>query len=192
MVGVGNLLRQDEGFGVHVVRMLDEEYLPGPGVTILDGGTAGNALLGAVLDCEHLIVVDVAILYEEPGTVRRLEGSMLNYAFKAKQSAHDWSFSEILLEASMLGHRPAIVVIAAEPQSIAWAPELSPRLASRVADAVRYVVAEVHAAGGALATRRPWAASFAARTGTRINDVDRANAAPAAQQSRRSHPTGRE
>lgn len=150
MLGVGNLLRQDEGFGVHVVQLLARTWAPGKGVTILDGGVAGNALLGAILECEHLILIDVAFMHEEPGTLRRLEGSTLNRAFKAKQSAHDWSFSEILLQASLLGHAPKVVVIAAEPEGMSWAAELSPRLAASVAEAARLVRVEVEAAGGQL------------------------------------------
>jgi hydrogenase maturation protease len=151
VLGVGNLLRRDEGFGVHVVRLLSERYRESSSVSIVDGGTAGNSLLGAVLQCDHLILVDVALMREEPGTLCRLEGSTLNYVFKAKQSAHDWSFSEILLEALMLGHAPTVVVIAAQPQDIdRWSPELSPTLTSRVPDAVARVVAEIEALGGIL------------------------------------------
>jgi hydrogenase maturation protease len=151
VLGVGNLLRRDEGFGIHVVRLLSERYREGPGVSIVDGGTAGSSLLGTILECDHLILVDVALMREEPGAICRLEGSTLNCVFKAKQSAHDWSFSEILLEALMLGHAPTVAVIAAEPEDIDhWSPELSPTLSSRVPDAVARVVAEVAALGGML------------------------------------------
>jgi hydrogenase maturation protease len=153
VLGVGNLLRCDEGFGVHVVQHLSQQYRPGANVQILDGGTGANALLGAILECDHLIVVDVARMEEKPGTLRRLEGSTLQCVFKAKQSAHDWAFSEILLQAQLLGHSPQVAVIAVEPYTIdAWSPELTPELSLRLPDAIEWVVREVQAAGGELAT----------------------------------------
>jgi hydrogenase maturation protease len=149
VLGIGNLLRRDEGFGVHTIRMLAERYQPSANVRLLDGGTAGVALLDAILGCDRLVVIDVARMGAPPGTLARLERGRLPSAFKAKQSAHDWGFAEILLQARVLGHEPEVVVIAAEPQDMdTWSDELSPLLASRLSDAVEQVVAAVEAAGG--------------------------------------------
>ncbi len=152
VLGIGNLLRRDEGFGVHVVRRLERCYTPSANVTLLDGGTAGVTLLDAILGCARLVVVDVARMGAPPGTLARLGAADLPLFFKAKQSAHDWGFSEILLQAHLLGHAPEVVVVAVEPQDMdTWSDELSPLLAARLPDAVAQVVAEVAAAGGSLA-----------------------------------------
>lgn len=144
MLGVGNLVRRDEGFGVHVVRYLGRcEALP-PNVTLLDGGTAGPALLGAILDCDRLIVIDVARLGAAPGKLARLEGDALAAVFQAKQSAHDWCLHEVLLQARLVGHTPEVVIVAAEPQDMdTWSDDLTPLLASRVPDAAAMTMAEI-------------------------------------------------
>jgi hydrogenase maturation protease len=123
VLGIGNLLRRDEGFGVHVVRLLERRYTPSANVTLLDGGTAGVTLLDAILGCARLVVVDVARMGAPPGTLVRLGAADLPLFFQAKQSAHDWGFAEILLQANLLGHRPEVVVVAVEPQDMdTWTP----------------------------------------------------------------------
>jgi hydrogenase maturation protease len=151
VLGVGNLVRRDEGFGVHVIHHLAEHFQNSPNVMLLDGGTAGVGLLDAILACHYLIVIDVARQGVAPGTLSRLDGEALAYVFKAKQSAHDWGLIEILLQARLLGHAPKVVIIAAEPQDMdSWSDELTPLLASRVPEAAAMAVAEVEAAGGVL------------------------------------------
>jgi hydrogenase maturation protease len=151
VLGVGNLVRRDEGFGVHVIHHLAEHFQTSPNIMLLDGGTAGVALLDAILACNHLIVIDVARQGVAPGTLSLLHGEALSCVFKAKQSAHDWGLSEILLQAHLLGHAPKVVIIAAKPQDMdSWSDDLTPLLASRVPEAVAMTVAEVEAAGGVL------------------------------------------
>ena len=44
VLGIGNLVLNDEGIGIHVVNALNEMEIP-QGVDVLDGGTGGLALL---------------------------------------------------------------------------------------------------------------------------------------------------
>lgn len=44
VLGIGNVLMEDEGAGVEVIRRLEEQSLP-ENVEILDGGTGGFHLL---------------------------------------------------------------------------------------------------------------------------------------------------
>ena len=57
VLGVGNLLQGDEGFGVHVVRRLAAEGAPA-WVRIEDGGTGGVDLLELITAHERVIVID--------------------------------------------------------------------------------------------------------------------------------------
>ena len=59
ILGIGNILLTDEGFGVHFVRWFSKRYREREGVRIIDGGTLGYALLDIICSCDHLIVVDV-------------------------------------------------------------------------------------------------------------------------------------
>ena len=49
ILGVGNVLFTDEGFGVRVAEELEQRYTFSPNVTVLDGGTLGLRLMGPIM-----------------------------------------------------------------------------------------------------------------------------------------------
>ena len=58
VLGIGNVLWADEGFGVRAVEALHEAWaLPGD-VTLMDGGTQGLVLLSEVTAHSHVLVFD--------------------------------------------------------------------------------------------------------------------------------------
>ena len=59
ILGVGNILLADEGFGVHFIRWFSQRYKPAESVSIVDGGTLGYALIDIICSCDNLIVIDV-------------------------------------------------------------------------------------------------------------------------------------
>ena len=69
LLGVGNILLTDEGFGVHVVNQLQEDYVFNPPITILDGGTMGMELLTYMRGMTKLLLVDAINGGDVPGTV---------------------------------------------------------------------------------------------------------------------------
>jgi hydrogenase maturation protease len=73
VAGFGNELRGDDGFGVLVIRRLEQETLP-DGVQLLEVGTGGLRLAQALLTpYDHLIVVDAVARGGQPGTLYTLE-----------------------------------------------------------------------------------------------------------------------
>lgn len=71
VLGIGNLILNDEGIGIHVVNALNEMEIP-QGVDVLDGGTGGLALLETLQSYRQLILVDAALDNNPVGTIRRL------------------------------------------------------------------------------------------------------------------------
>ncbi len=69
ILGVGNLLLGDEGFGVHVINRLQESYRFPASVELLDGGTAGIMLSPFIEDKDMLFVIDVVSLDADPGSI---------------------------------------------------------------------------------------------------------------------------
>ncbi|HEB51356.1 MAG TPA: hydrogenase maturation protease [Desulfobulbus sp.] len=70
ILGIGNILLRDEGFGVHCVQKLQEDYLLPPELDVLDGGTAGIMMAPFMESVQTLYVIDTINLPERPGTVR--------------------------------------------------------------------------------------------------------------------------
>jgi hydrogenase maturation protease len=72
VLGLGNLLQQDDGFGVRVVQALERELgieMQRAGVELVDGGTLGLSLLPLVEECSHLLVVDAVEAGLAPGAL---------------------------------------------------------------------------------------------------------------------------
>lgn len=75
VLGIGNLLWADEGFGVRVVEEFHRFYETPDNVTLLDGGTQGIYLVQHVRDADVLIVFDAVDYGLAPATMKRVEGS---------------------------------------------------------------------------------------------------------------------
>lgn len=58
ILGVGNLLAGDDGFGIHAVRRLRAEGVP-DGVDLEDGGTGGVDLLELIAAYDRVILIDL-------------------------------------------------------------------------------------------------------------------------------------
>jgi hydrogenase maturation protease len=70
---MGNDLRQDDGFGIAVVRRFSEEGVP-EGVEVYESGIAGIGLVQELMGgYGALVIVDATDRGEEPGTVCLLE-----------------------------------------------------------------------------------------------------------------------
>ncbi|MBA2457632.1 MAG: hydrogenase maturation protease [Gemmatimonadales bacterium] len=74
IAGFGNVLRGDDGFGVEVIRRLEEAEPSRNGVRLLEVGTGGLGLAQELLaGYDRLIVVDAMTRGGPPGTVYVLE-----------------------------------------------------------------------------------------------------------------------
>lgn len=91
VAGVGNVLHQDDGFGVAVAqKMLDHPMLP-PEVTILDIGIGGMTLIQALEEpCNLLIIVDAYQRGGRPGDLYLLEPQVPDMTGLSLQESRDY------------------------------------------------------------------------------------------------------
>ena len=73
ILGIGNLLWADEGFGVRAVEELHRHYEFPPNVKLLDGGTQGLYLLEHVTSASILVVFDAVDYGLSPGALMLVE-----------------------------------------------------------------------------------------------------------------------
>jgi hydrogenase maturation protease len=149
VLGVGNILCSDEGAGVHCVHRLQQRYSFSGNVKLLDGGTLGMRLLGALQESSYCIVADVATRGFPPGRVMRLGMGDIPKSWAAKNSLHQVNFSETLAVAQSLDILPAIVIIGIEPLDIET-PSLSltAPVAEKIDEMCARILDEITAAGG--------------------------------------------
>ena len=126
VLGLGNILLQDEGIGVRVVQKLQHDYLMPAQVEIMDGGTAGMALYEHVIDRTHLIVIDAVKTGQQPGTIVKLEHDEVPAFFHNKISPHQMALSDILAALRIAGEQlPEITLIGIEPVMLKTGIDLS-------------------------------------------------------------------
>jgi hydrogenase maturation protease len=117
VLGVGNLLLQDEGAGVRALEEFANRYDTPAGVELLDGGTSGIELLHYFQGRDRLIILDVVKCGNPPGTVVRLEGEEVPAIFMSKISPHQLGISDLLAVCRLLGKMPAeVVLLGIEPK----------------------------------------------------------------------------
>ena len=156
VLGIGNLLWADEGFGVRCVEQLAAEWELPPGITVMDGGTQGLYLLPYVQAARRLIVFDAIDYGLEPGTMKRVEGDEVPRFMGAKKmSLHQTGFQEVLMLAQMTGSFPAsVVLIGCQPAELEdYGGSLRPAVRAAMAPALAMAVEQLRAWGAAVRPR---------------------------------------
>ena len=143
VLGIGNLILKDEGFGVHVVQKMMDMSLP-PDVEVVDGGTMGITLLYYIEGREKVIVIDVVKADSPPGTLYRFTDKDLGDYQGFLRSAHEIDFPYVLKMAEIQGNRPdQVVFIGITPLLIEEGIGLSPVLEEKIPQVIDLVMKEV-------------------------------------------------
>lgn len=117
ILGIGNILWADEGFGVRAVEALHRHYAFPDGVRLMDGGTQGIYLAHHVQEADVLLVFDAIDYGLPPGTLKLIEGDAVpKYMGAKKMSLHQTGFQEVLAIAEMLGGYPEhLLLVGVQP-----------------------------------------------------------------------------
>jgi len=143
VLGIGNLLRADDGVGVHAAHELLVRDDLGD-VTVLDGGVAPLDALASVGPVQRLIIIDAANLGETPGTIRVLSPADLDSNNGDNVSLHDRDLLWALNVMHATGEEPQeTVIVGVQPASMDWSTELSPAVAARLDDILEAVLAQI-------------------------------------------------
>ncbi len=120
ILGIGNILWADEGFGVRCVEALNAAYQFGDDVTVLDGGTQGLYLLPFLEEARYLIVFDAVDYSKQPGEmVIARDDEVPRFMGVKKMSLHQTGFQEVIACASLAGHLPeSMMLIGVQPEQL--------------------------------------------------------------------------
>ncbi len=143
VLGLGNLLRADEGVGIHVVRELSQKHVPGT-VEVVDGGTLGAELIGVIQGRRKVFVVDAICTDAPPGSILRVPFDELKPALSRSMSVHGAGVGELLYCCGNLIPRPEIIIYGIVPKSIdRWSMNLTAAVQSRVSSITSLILREV-------------------------------------------------
>ncbi len=120
VLGIGNVLWADEGFGVRCVERLAETHAFDDNVVLLDGGTQGLYLLPFLEDADILVVFDAVDYGLEPGTMKIVENDEVPRFMGAKKmSLHQTGFQDVIATAQLMGYCPeTLLLIGCQPEEL--------------------------------------------------------------------------
>jgi hydrogenase maturation protease len=151
VIGLGNLLERDDGFGPLAVQWLERHVDLPPEVELVDIGTAGLHLLTWVIGRRTVIFLDAMTAGGAPGEMRTFDrAEILGSARRAgpRISPHQPELREILTMAEVAGGAPEdVLLIGVEPDDMRDGLGLSPVMEAALEPVARRVVAELERRG---------------------------------------------
>jgi hydrogenase maturation protease len=109
ILGLGNVLLQDEGLGVHTLREMQKLEWP-ENIELLDGGTGGFVLLSLFNEYKQFIIIDATLSNDPPGTIKVIEPKFAK-DFPRSLSTHELGLKDLIESAQLLGKMPKIYLI---------------------------------------------------------------------------------
>jgi len=146
VLGIGNVLWADEGFGVRCVEALAATRALPDTVRLLDGGTQGLYLLPFLEEADALIVFDAIDFGFVPGTLEVLRDEAVPAFMGAKKmSLHQTGFQDVIATAQLMGQCPErLVLIGCQPVELEdYGGSLRPAVAAQIAPALALALAQL-------------------------------------------------
>jgi len=143
ILGVGNVLMGDDGFGPYVARTLEALYELPEHASVQDVGTPGLDFTPYLDGARAVIVLDTVTGDEPPGTIKTYtRDQLLSTPPPDRMSPHQPGLREAMMAAEFTDSSPdEILVVGVVPASLDTGTGLSPAVRAAVESAIRAVVA---------------------------------------------------
>ena len=145
VLGLGNVLLGDDGFGPYMVELLCSQYQLPENVTAIDVGTPGLYLSEHLSASEAVIVIDAVSAAGEPGELRFYRREDLDrLPLLPRVSPHDPALPDALWRLDLTGTTPReFLLVGAIPERLTLGTGLSERVRGACAAAMGAVLQEL-------------------------------------------------
>lgn len=148
VLGVGNVLLTDEGFGVRVLKELEARYDFPANVRLVDGGVLGLSLMGVMMEADQVIVIDAVRGGDEPGTLYQFDWEAKPEHIQYKDSLHQIDLMETMGSLPLVCEPPKMMVLGVEYEDIDnYGLTLTPKIERAVEPLLKMVLEELAALG---------------------------------------------
>lgn len=172
VLGIGNILWADEGFGVRAVEEFHRRHTVPDHVTVLDGGTQGLYLVNFLQETDRLLVFDAIDYGLEPGTLKIVrDDEVPKFTGAKKMSLHQTGFQEVLSAADLLAAYPEkLALVGCQPLDLEdWGGPLTEPVRAAIEPAIAAALAILAEWGITVETRVEDAGES---DGLLANDID--------------------
>lgn len=145
VLGLGNVLLKDDGFGPTLLDRLRTRYTCADEIEFVDGGTIGLGLLNQLSGRSAVLILDAFRTGQPAGTVIvRKHFNTSEAGSQSGRSAHEGNAASLLAVAAFTGDLPErLAVIGVEPDEIATGLGLSAVVESSLAEAEQAALAVI-------------------------------------------------
>ncbi len=141
LMGLGNILLQDEGAGVRAVEALQRTFDFSEDLEIVDGGTLGLDLLPYLEGKERILFIDAVDFRKNPGEVAVWQDDEIPSFLGPALSFHQVGLRDLLFTSKLMGMSPAeVVLVGIQPAVIETGLALSAPLQENLGKIVAAVV----------------------------------------------------
>jgi hydrogenase maturation protease len=176
IIGLGNVLLGDDGFGPLAIETFRCEYECKPNVDVLDLGTPGLDLAPYLFNKELVIVVDTVHADAAMGALSIFhEEDFHSHKAKLRIAGHAPDLWDSLADLRLAGHAPEeLIILGVNPESCEFAERISDQVWSTASQAALMIAHELIEHGIDCALRQPACEPNLWRL--RMGHVERANA----------------
>ena len=128
IIGIGNLLRKDDGVGIVLLELLVKRKKEFPkNIEFIDGGTGGMNLLHLLAKFDTVLLIDAVDFKGRPGEARVLSLKDIQSQKKpVMMSTHDPDFLNLLRLSQALKELPeTLVIFGVQPRDVSHGMGLS-------------------------------------------------------------------
>ncbi len=157
IIGIGNVLMGDDGFGPYVVKTLEALYEFPADVSIVDAGTPGLDLSPFLMNADVIILVDAVKASGEAGSVRTYgREDLVRPGVTPRLGPHDPALAQTLTTLDLAGTGPkAVILVGAVAERVTTGPGLTAPMRTAVPAAIERVANLLAVFGLAPVARQP-------------------------------------
>jgi len=128
IIGIGNILRKDDGVGIVLLERLQKQKKELPkNIEFIDGGTGGMNLLHLLAQFDTVLLIDAVDFKARPGEARVFSLKEIQSQKKpVMMSTHDSDFLNLLRLSQELKELPeTLVIFGVQPRDVSYGMGLS-------------------------------------------------------------------
>lgn len=132
VLGVGNVLEEDDGIGIYACAYLNANYTFSPEIEIINGGVEGINLLNLFMEHERIVILDTINIEDVAGSIYNIPSYELSGYGLNSGGAHEVGVMQCLDMIELMGKPlPVSNVLGIVPKSITFRMGLSDELFER-------------------------------------------------------------